>query len=199
MNLFQVRSLVYTGGVAGLDLDAGSGNLIMTNTGGDINLNTTSSKHVVVNTGSFIMLGGYVDMRQHDMIGVFNITNASSNINITANNDINVTSQNGAITLYTPNGVKVASERFERALGSSSIVQPVFQQGAVTSTGSSGSVSVTIPQGYTSVGSYQVFVTHTDNNPPQLSVVRNTSNAFTIYWQSGGGGSQPFDWMTAGT
>ena len=199
MNLFQVRSLVYTGGVAGLDLDAGSGNLIMTNTGGDINLNTTSSKHVVVNTGSFIMLGGYVDMRQHDMIGVFNITNASSNINITANNDINVTSQNGAITLYTPNGVKVASERFERALGSSSIVQPVFQQGAVTSSGSSGSVSVTIPQGYTSVGSYQVFVTHTDNNPPQLSVVRNTSNAFTIYWQSGGGGSQPFDWMTAGT
>jgi len=97
------------------------------------------------------------------------------------------------------NGDARVANSFVRNLNTTPIAQPVFQQGATSGTGSSGSVSVTIPTAYTSVGSYQVFVTHTNSSPPNTSVVRNTSNAFTIYWTNAGGGTQPFDWMTAGT
>jgi hypothetical protein len=159
-DIYNVTNLTFYGGVASLDYDVGSSNLIMTNTTGDINIDTSSGHYTNIRGGAGLkIISGEVDMRNHE------INNVST---------------------------------FTRVLGGNPIPQPIFQQGATTGTGNNGSTSVTIPQGYTSVGSYQVFVTHTNSSPPNISVVRNTSNAFTIYWTNAGGGTQPFDWMTAG-
>ena len=109
--------------------------------------------------------------------------------NIQSQSNINLTALSTNIT----------SVEVTRSLNGAYKPQPVFQQGATSGSGNNGNVSVTIPTPYTTSNSYQVFVTHTNASPPNTSVVRNTSNAFTIYWTNAGGGTQPFDWMTAGT
>ena len=109
--------------------------------------------------------------------------------NIQSQSNINLTALSTNIT----------SVEVTRSLNGAYKPQPVFQQGATSGSGNNGNVSVTIPTPYTTSNSYQVFVTHDNSSPANTSVVRNTSNAFTIYWTNAGGGTQPFDWMTAGT
>jgi hypothetical protein len=126
------------------------------------------------------------------------IIGSISNTSINCSSNLLITSSNGTVAVNTPNGLVLTSQTFKRALGTASLGQPVFQLGATSGTGNNGNVSVTIPQGYNTVGSYAVFVTHQGTSPANTSVLRNTSNAFTIYWTNAGGGTQDFDWMTAG-
>lgn len=83
---------------------------------------------------------------------------------------------------------------------STGVVPPITQYGNNSvGTGNSGSVIVTIPTAYTSVSSYNVFVTHSNTTPCNVSVVNTTNNSFTIYWTNAGLGTQQFAWMTIGT
>jgi hypothetical protein len=126
------------------------------------------------------------------------IIGSFSNTSINCSSNVLITSSNGTVAVNTPNGLVLTSQTFKRALGTASLGQPVFQQGATSGTGSSGSVSVTIPSGYTTIGSYSAFVSQQGTSPANTSVFRTTSNSFTIYWTNATAGLQEFDWMTAG-
>ena len=77
------------------------------------------------------------------------------------------------------------------------ITQPVFQYGTFSSSGSSGSNTVTLPTGY-STTNYLVFPTMLDANPAQFGVVVSSTTQFTVHWANGGGGTHSIGWMTAG-
>lgn len=85
-----------------------------------------------------------------------------------------------------------------RTLSATQVGQPVIQYGEASSSGSSGSVVVTLPVAYTSAASYVAFVSMLDADPAEMSVVRNTSSEIEIFWQSAGGGSHTVGWNTMG-
>jgi hypothetical protein len=93
--------------------------------------------------------------------------------------------------------VKVSS--FRQTLIGNPILQPVLQYGFVSTSGSSGTVTVTIPQRYTTQGSYIPFATMMDSPPAQLFTSSISRGSFLIGWSSGGSGSQLFGWQTMGT
>lgn len=133
------------------------------------------------------------------------IINAGSNyhrITMTAGSGMSIASSNSLTISSTSNiisGTTTISNTLNRVLGSTAIAQPITQYGNGSGTGGSGNITITIPTAYSSSTSYNVFITHTNGTPPNLSVVKNSSSQFTIYWTSGGAGTQPFDWMTIGT
>jgi len=87
-----------------------------------------------------------------------------------------------------------------RNLGSAVVSQPVIQYGTDgTGSGSSGSVTVTIPNTYTSKTTYVVQVTMRDAPAAQLYATPITGNTFTIGWTSAGTGTQNIMWTTFGT
>jgi hypothetical protein len=69
--------------------------------------------------------------------------------------------------------------------------------GRTTSSGGSGSVSVTLPTPYPTIN-YNVFATMEDTNPAEMSAVPTSPSTFAIYWQSGGGGTHTLAWLTIG-
>lgn len=83
-------------------------------------------------------------------------------------------------------------------ISGSAVAQPKFQRGSVSTSGSSGSVAVTLPQSYSDL-SYDVFVSMRDTNPASFSVSNSAVNAFTIYWANAGGGAHDLGWMSAGS
>jgi hypothetical protein len=103
----------------------------------------------------------------------------------------------GDTTFYGTN--TTVNFNFKRRLQTTDIAQPITQYGNGSGTGNAGNITITLPVAYTSSTSYNVFVTHTNSSPPNLSVVKNSASQFTIYWTNGGAGTQPFDWMTIGT
>jgi hypothetical protein len=84
-------------------------------------------------------------------------------------------------------------------LGSNSIQQPVIQYGTTTGSGTSGSVTVSIPHAYTSASSYVAFGVMQDSTESKIAVNRNNLSSITIVWSQGGSGSHTFAWQTLGT
>ena len=133
------------------------------------------------------------------------VINAGSNyhlITMSAGFGMSIVSSNSLLISSTSNtisGTTTISNTLNRVLGSTAIAQPITQYGNASGTGNAGNITITIPTAYTSSTSYNAFITHTNGTPPNLSIVKNSASQFTIYWTSGGAGTQPFDWMTIGT
>jgi hypothetical protein len=120
---------------------------------------------------------------------------AASNLNITATQNI-LTS---AISTINTVQNTYFSESISRRLDGVGVLQPIIQYGQVSSSGSSGSVTVTLPQRYTSVTSYLPFACMADAPAAELYVSTTSRDTFEIGWQNGGGGAQLFNWNTMGT
>jgi len=146
----------------------------------------------------------------------FSVGTGSGNINISSISNVSVyaggTLSNQAAkifnvaTLSTINispettfsgDVKVSS--FTQTLTGNPVLQPVLQYGFVSTSGSSGTVTVTIPQRYTSQGSYIPFATMMDSPAAQMFTSSISRSSFLIGWSSGGSGTQLFGWQTMGT
>lgn len=93
--------------------------------------------------------------------------------------------------------VKVSS--FTQTLIGNPILQPKIQYGYVSTSGASGTVTVTLPQRYTTQQSYIPFVQMLDSPAAQTFASSITRASFILGWQGGGGGSQLFGWNTMGT
>ena len=135
-----------------------------------------------------------LDMLDHNITAVSSIS-AGGELSITANTNILTTATSTINTVsetYFTGGIT-------RFLISNSIPQPVIQYGQVSSSGSSGSVVVTMPQRYTSVSSYLPFAVMADYPASEIYVSTLTRATFEIGWQNGGGGNQLFNWHTMGT
>jgi hypothetical protein len=98
---------------------------------------------------------------------------------------------------YFSGNVEVSS--FSRRLIGNAIPQPVIQTGFVSSTGTSGTITITLPQRYTTQQSYTTFGNMIDSPPAQIFTSSITRGSFILGWSSGGGGTQTFNWMTVGT
>jgi hypothetical protein len=88
---------------------------------------------------------------------------------------------------------------FSRMLSATSVDQPIIQVGTEVVSGASGSVAVTLPVAYTTVGTYVAFISMEDTIPAETSVTRDTDSQITLYWNSGGSGSHTLAWQTLGT
>jgi len=173
----------------------------------DMNTNNINNAYGINSTSGLYLFGSNtasLSARSSATSGQV-IINAGSNyhlITMSAGFGMSIVSSNSLLISSTSNtisGTTTISNTFNRVLGSNAIAQPITQYGNASGTGNNGNVAVTIPHAYTSSTSYNVFVTHTNSSPPNLSVVKNTASEFTIYWTSAGAGTQPFDWMTIGT
>jgi hypothetical protein len=76
--------------------------------------------------------------------------------------------------------------------------QPFIQYGEVAGSSNNGNVQVILPVAYSSINSYKAFVTMEDNEPAEMSAVRDSENAFTIYWQQAHSGNHIIAWNTMG-
>lgn len=145
--------------------------------------------------------GGFVSTATSDLnMSNFNISNLSSitsagelSISPTTNLKISATSTiNTATSSWFSGGIT-------RFLISTALPQPIIQYGQVSSSGSSGAITVTIPQRYTAVNTYLPFACMADAPAAELYVSTLTRATFEIGWQNGGGGNQLFNWHTMGT
>lgn len=87
----------------------------------------------------------------------------------------------------------------KRVLNSTAITQPIIQYGTITGSGSTGSVSLTLPTAYTGRATYVVQVTMEDSPGAQFYATRVTPSQVTIGWSTAGGGSHVIMWTTLGT
>jgi hypothetical protein len=76
--------------------------------------------------------------------------------------------------------------------------QPFIQYGDVAGSSNNGNVQVILPVAYSSINSYKAFVTMEDDEPAEMSAVRDSENAFTIYWQQAHSGNHTIAWNTMG-
>ena len=132
--------------------------------------------------------GGYIRRNAQGNI----IDTAGGNIQTQAVSTINTVPE----TVFTGD-VLVSS--FKQTLIGTAVPQPVIQYGVVSSSGSSGSVVVSMPTRYTTQQSYVPFACMADAPPAQTYVSTNNRGAFTIGWSSGGSGVHYFNWQTMGT
>ena len=95
-------------------------------------------------------------------------------------------------TVYLPKNTQMASP------AGTDVRQPFIQYGTASGSGGSGTVAVTIPQGYTTLSSYVVQVTMRDSPTAELYATPTATNSFTIGWSSGGSGTQNIMWTTFG-
>jgi hypothetical protein len=130
----------------------------------------------------------------------------SISFNVGANNYMTLASSgNFGIGTTTPaykldvNGTAHVSGGFYRDLGSTAIAQPVLQYGTTTGSGTSGSVTVSIPTAYTSASSYVAFAAMEDSTEAKIAVNRDSASQITIVWSQGGSGSHTLAWNTMGT
>ena len=144
---------------------------------GDLSNNYTSM--ALFSTSVFIAQVG-------DTSGVIDI-NAAGNIQTAAFSTIN-TVQN---TYFTGS--------ISKRLDGAGVLQPIIQYGEVSTSGSSGNITVSIPAHYSASNSYVAFACMEDTNPSQISVVRNSVSTIEVYWAQAGGGSHTIVWQTLGT
>jgi len=152
--------------------------------------------------------GGWVGTATSDLdMANYSITNLSSitsavpvmTLSNTSNIDINAPniSIGGSVNVNCNAMSNVG--QFKRFMISTDILQPIIQYGQETSSGSSGTVTVTLPQRYTSVTSYVPFACMGDAPAAEIYVTNLTRATFEIGWQNGGGGTQLLNWHTMGT
>jgi hypothetical protein len=145
--------------------------------------------------------GGFVSTATSDLnMSDFNITSVSS---ITAGGELSISPTTnlkitGVSTINTATS-SWSSGDVTRFLISTDLPQPIIQYGQVSSSGSSGAITVTIPQRYTAVNTYLPFACMADAPAAELYVSTLTRATFEIGWQNGGGGNQLFNWHTMGT
>ena len=201
-NLSNVNSV----GNAGATLNLTASN-VQVNANLDMNTNNINNAYGINSTSGLYLFGSNtasLSARSSATSGQV-IINAGSNyhlITMSAGFGMSIVSSNSLLISSTSNtisGTTTISNTLNRVLGSTAIAQPITQYGNGSGTGNAGNITITIPTAYSSSTSYNVFITHTNGTPPNLSVVKNTSSQFTIYWTSAGAGTQPFDWMTIGT
>jgi hypothetical protein len=217
-NIEQITGLYYdyggnmnaftTGGRNYLDINApssnvsGVGNLRFLCAGGNIILDS----NIAINGNGSVYVGMYSGGAGMSIASDNNLYfngNGNGGIDKYANfQETNVafnTGTAGSLSIYMNSNAIRNVGTFTRNLGSSVIAQPVIQYGTATGSGSSGTVSVTIPTAYTSSSSYVVQVTMRDSPTAQLYATPTASNTFTIGWSSAGGGTQNIMWTTFGT
>jgi hypothetical protein len=86
-----------------------------------------------------------------------------------------------------------------RTLSGTNVQQPIIQTGFVSSTGATGTLTVTLPTRYTTQQSYVTFGNMIDSPAAQIFTSSITRSSFVLGWASAGVGNQTFSWMTAGT
>ena len=104
---------------------------------------------------------------------------------------------------YFGNTVEISGDTynvgdFKRFLSGGPVSQPIIQYGTTSSSGSSGTATITLPTAYNS-SNYVAHATMQDTNPASIAVNITSSNTFDIYWANGGGGSHNLSWTTYGT
>jgi hypothetical protein len=164
----------------------------------NINLSTINGAAYVPGGGGG---GGWVSTATSDLnMSGYNISNLSS---ITAAGDLSISATTNLKTtaISTINTVTqtIFTGGVSRTLVSSNVPQPIIQYGYASSTGASGTVTVTIPQRYTTQASYVPFACMVDDPPAQINVSSITRGSFIIGWSSAGTGNQTFAWHTMGT
>ena len=160
------------------------GGLGTTSNGNDISLAWDTTEVNIYKT---------VDFEDNKILNLSSIS-ASGELSITATTDIQTTSVSTINTVQNTYFTGGISKRLDGA----GILQPIIQFGQVSSSGSSGSVVVTIPYQYTAVNTYLPFACMADAPAAELYVSTQTNNTFEIGWQNGGGGNQLFNWHTMG-
>jgi hypothetical protein len=133
-------------------------------------------------------------MEDNFILNVSTIT-ASGELSISANNDIKtsaVSTINTVQNTYFSGGVS-------RRLDGQGVLQPVIQYGEISSSGSSGNTTVTLPAAYTAVNTFVAFACMEDSTPAEISVVRTDTSNIEVYWANSGGGSHTIVWQTLGT
>ena len=176
---------------------------------GNTNINTAFSNAIVINSDGNLTLqaartGCNISLYSPDVFitGTSNVIintkfstwTGSNNFNILASN-MGITSSNAFDIVAGGSGV-LMDGTFQRKLGTTNIKQPIFQYDVVATSGSSGSIAVTIIP-YTI--SYVAFACMEDPDPARISVERTNLSTITINWAQAGGGSHQIAWNTMGT
>ena len=135
--------------------------------------------------------------------GQSSISITSSNIELGADNNINIVTPTiniGGSVNTNCNAISNVGQ-FNRFLISTDLSQPVIQYEYVsTAAAFSGTVTVTLPQRYTSVSSYIPFANITNDATTTLYVNVITRATFEIGWSGYTGFSDiVFSWNTMGT
>ena len=175
MNGFVITDATSTLTISSINVNIGGPGTVALAAG---DLSTNYASLALFSTSVFLAQVG-------DTAGVIDI-NAAGNIQTAAVSTIN-TVQN----TYFTGGIS-------KRLDGVGILQPIIQYGQVSSSGSSGSVVVTIPYQYTAVNTYLPFACMADAPAAEIYVSTQTNNTFEIGWQNGGGGNQLFNWHTMG-
>ena len=129
------------------------------------------------------------------------ITSITSTITLQANT-INLTGFVGVGSAYSLNmntAPITSCGAFSRRLIGTDVAQPILQYSTATGTGNNGTVTVNLPQRYTSQTSYIPFANIMDDPPAQIFVSSISRGSFIIGWSSGGSGTHTFGWNTMGT
>jgi hypothetical protein len=148
-----------------------------------------------------IYMNANLDMCNNNINNLTSITSAVATMTLSNTSNIDINAPNigvGGAVNANCNAISNVGA-FSRFMISTDILQPIIQYGQATSSGSSGSVVITLPQRYTSVSSYVPFACMGDAPAAEIYVVVLTRATFEIGWQNGGGGTQVLNWHTMGT
>jgi hypothetical protein len=157
--------------------------------GGSVAIEATSQMLIAGAFSATILSAGPVLVGSEDEVAIFASTNIamySPNIGLVAESTIALVAPEVYISTNC-NSIFVQNVR-----------QPFIQYGEVSTTGGSGSVTVTLPVPYSSINAYQAFIAMADSNTAQTSITRDTVSTITLYWSNGGGGSHGLSWNTMG-
>jgi hypothetical protein len=106
------------------------------------------------------------------------------------------TLNSAAGTLAVPATIQATT--YSADLSGIQVVQPKVQYGIVTTSGSSGSTTITLSNAYASVSSYVALPIMEDTSPAEMSAQRTSDNTFDVYWAQAGVGSHTIAWATFG-
>jgi hypothetical protein len=157
--------------------------------GGSIAIEATSEMLIAGAYSATMLSAGPVTIASEDEVAIFGSTNAviySPNIGLVAESTVAIISPNVYVSTNC-NNYHIMNVR-----------QPFIQYGAVSTSGGSGSMMVTLDVPYSSITSYQAFIAMEDSSPAQTSIVKNTVSTITLYWANGGGGTHALSWNTMG-
>ena len=160
------------------------------------NLSYVSGSNIVIQD-----LGGNLDLLSYRVAlpsGFLDLPATNSKIDFNGYCYISRDYGTSNFNINASRNLSILTSSVTRNLGATEVVQPVIQYGTATASGSSGSVSVTLPQAYTSATSYIVTASMMDVDAARISVNRNSSSNITIYWAQAGSGTQTLGWQTSG-
>ena len=106
--------------------------------------------------------------------------------------------QTQAISTINTVNQTIFSGGLARTLVGSNIIQPIIQTGYVSSSGTSGTITINLPTRYTTQQSFMTFGNMIDSPAAQIFTSTISRGSFILGWNSGGGGNQTFNWMTMG-